>query len=67
MAYTQNLAASARRHLQAAESLKATLSDTVISDFVTEMYDMFTDYIYDEVEGLEGFTLGYQLTLVTPL
>jgi len=35
---------------------KGSLADDVISAFVSDMHDMFTDYLYDEVEGIEGFS-----------
>lgn len=35
---------------------KGAISDDIVAEFVSETYDLFTEYLYDEVEGLEGFS-----------
>jgi Mrp family chromosome partitioning ATPase len=39
---------------------KGSHNSEVIQWFVSEMYDMFTDYLYDEVEELEGFSFDVE-------
>ncbi len=35
--------------------LKAPLSDEVNTVFTDEMWDLFTEYLYEEIDGLDGF------------